>query len=243
MNHQNRILVTFALIGIRRILSLQDPPIAQFIEANMVPKFLEFLSWDSEPKIQFEAAWSLTNVGVGNYDQVMTLVSKGAIDAFTRLLGSPHVEIIEQAVWGLGNLAGESPKIRDLVIKAGAVHPIADLLDRAVDSASDGFIKNLSWTLSNLCRGRPVPDARQIERAIPTLCQVLLKKESADIITDVCWAMSYLCDTRDPKTLAYIMETNTLPRLVSLIGHSHIAIVVSCLRAIGNILTGEQTSV
>lgn len=168
----------------------------------MIPKFLEFLSWNSEPKIQFEASWSLTNVAVGTYDQVMTLVTKGAIDGFIRLLTCcQHVEIVEQAVWGLGNLSGESPKIRDLVIKAGAVQPIAEMLDRAVDSASDEFIKNLSWTLSNLCRGRPVPDPRLIERAVPSLAQVLLKKENPNVITDICWAFSYLCDNGSPTTM------------------------------------------
>jgi hypothetical protein len=29
--------------------------------------------------------------------------------------------VIEQAIWGLGNIAGDSAKIRDLVIKEGAI--------------------------------------------------------------------------------------------------------------------------
>jgi Armadillo/beta-catenin-like repeat len=57
------------------------------------------------------------------------LLGKGTIDAFVQLLASPHVEVIEQSIWGLGNLAGDGPKIRDLVIGAGAVEPIAALLD------------------------------------------------------------------------------------------------------------------
>ena len=63
--------------------------------------------------------------------------------------------MIEQAIWGLGNLAGDGPKIRDLVIGANAVEPIANLLDRS--PAGSTFTRNASWTLSNLCRGRPAP--------------------------------------------------------------------------------------
>lgn len=45
------------------------------------------------------------------------------------LLNSNHVEVIEQAIWGLGNIAGDSSKVRDIVIAAGAVNPIANILD------------------------------------------------------------------------------------------------------------------
>ena len=39
--------------------------------------------------------------------------------------------MIEQAIWGLGNIAGENHKVRDLVITAKAVEPIARILDLA----------------------------------------------------------------------------------------------------------------
>lgn len=53
------------------------------------------------------------------------------IDNFVLLLKSPHVEVIEQVIWGLGNMAGDGPRIRNLVIDAGAVDPISDYLDKA----------------------------------------------------------------------------------------------------------------
>lgn len=53
------------------------------------------------------------------------------MEAFVNLLDSPQKIIIEQAIWGLGNIAGDSAKFRDYVIEAGAVDPIADLCDAA----------------------------------------------------------------------------------------------------------------
>lgn len=148
---------------------------------------------------------------------------------------------MEQAVWGLGNISGDSPKLRDIIINAGAVQPIADLLDRALATASDGFIKNLSWTLSNFCRGRPVSDHKKIRRAVPSLARVLMSRENEDILTDICWAFSYICDSQSKETLPYIVETNVLPRIVELLRHQHLPIIVSCLRSCGNILTGEES--
>lgn len=34
----------------------------------------------------------------------------------------------EQAVWALGNIAGDGPKLRDFVIKAGIVQPLLELI-------------------------------------------------------------------------------------------------------------------
>lgn len=98
----------------------------------------------------------MTNVASGKSDHVNVLIEKGTINILVELLSSPHIEVVEQAIWGLGNIAGDSHKVRDLVISAGAVNPIAEILDRAQPGSS--FVRNASWTLSNLCRGRPPPN-------------------------------------------------------------------------------------
>ncbi len=71
----------------------------------------------------------MTNVASGTYEHVNVLIQKGAVDKLISLLASPHIEVIEQAIWGIGNIAGDGPRIRDIVISAGAVEPISNLLD------------------------------------------------------------------------------------------------------------------
>jgi hypothetical protein len=82
------------------------------------------------------------------------------------------MEVIEQAIWGIGNIAGDGPRIRDIVIAAGAVNPIADLLDQVQNGSS--FTRNASWTLSNFCRGRPAPNLDSVKRCLPSLARVLV---------------------------------------------------------------------
>lgn len=139
------------------------------------------------------------------------MIEKGTINVLVELLNSPHIEVVEQAIWGLGNIAGDSYKVRDLVINAGAIKPIADILDRAQPGSS--FVRNASWTLSNLCRGRPAPDFKKVIRAIPSLSKVLIENDLEDILIDVCWAMSYLSDGGEER-IPIIIQTEVLPRLV-----------------------------
>ena len=73
----------------------------------------------------------MTNLASGSQDQVQVLIEKGTIKALIQLLSSPHIEVVEQAIWGIGNIAGDSHKVRDLVLNEGAVLPIATILDSA----------------------------------------------------------------------------------------------------------------
>ena len=138
-------------------------------------------------------------------------MEKGTVNVLVELLNSPHIEVVEQAIWGLGNIAGDSAKVRDIVISAGAVNPISNILDQAAPGSS--FVRNASWTLSNFCRGRPAPDFPRVQRAVPSLAKVLIENDIEDILIDVCWAMSYLSDGGDQR-IPVILNTGVLPRLV-----------------------------
>ena len=61
----------------------------------------------------------LTNIASGNADQTRVVVEQGALPIFVQLLQSPNDDVREQAVWALGNIAGDSPNFRDLVLQSG----------------------------------------------------------------------------------------------------------------------------
>ena len=78
-------------------------------------RIVEFLTRDSNRKLQFEAAWALTNIASGASHQTRAVVEQGAIPYFVRLLSCRVSEVVEQAVWALGNIAGDGPDFRDQV--------------------------------------------------------------------------------------------------------------------------------
>ncbi len=87
------------------------------------------------------------------------MIDHGAVRIFVQLLRSPNPDVAEQAVWALGNIAGDSPACRDLVLKESALIPLLNLC--RVDTKLS-MLRNTTWTLSNLCRGKPQPSFDQV---------------------------------------------------------------------------------
>lgn len=100
-------------------------------------------------------------------------------------------------------------------------------------------MRNCSWALSNLCRGKPTPDYHLVKRAIPSLIKVITENDSEEIITDISWALSYLSDGAKENIDDFLNE-ELLKKLIKLLNHQTVSVVIPCLRTIGNILTGDD---
>lgn len=229
-----------AAVEFRKLLSIEkNPPIQTVINAGVVPRLVALLGCVQHETLQFEAAWTLTNIASGTSEHTQHIINHGAIGAFIQLLLSPNAEVREQAVWALGNIAGDSPHFRDYVIQAGGV---PGLLSVFRSDAKISMIRNATWSVSNLCRGKPQPKLEQIQHVLPMLAKLIMM-EDVEVITDATWALSYISDDTGPTNnkIQAVIDQGVLPRLVQCLNHHQTSVQVPALRCIGNIVTGDDS--
>ena len=83
--------------------------------------------------------------------------------------------------------------------------------------------RNCTWTLSNLCRGKPRAKLEILCQAIEPLAQTLIKNQNQDILVDCCWAMSYIIDG-SKDVIQNFMIPQLLTRLIQLVNHQSLSI-------------------
>jgi len=234
-----------ATIEFRRMLSVEDsPPIQDVINSGVVPRLMEFLSYNNEEKLQFEAAWTITNIASGTTSHTQCVVQHGGIPAFVNLLSSPNADVREQAVWALGNIAGDSSEYRDSVLNTGnSMQRLITIISNNQVTPKLTMVRNATWCMSNFCRGKPKPEFNSIKDCIPVLAKLIMKNDP-EVLADSCWALSYVTDDQtqgNVKIQSVIQCPGIAKRLIYLLQHGTDAVQIPSLRTIGNIVTGDDS--
>ena len=142
----------------RRCAKETDPPVQEVLDAGLLDDLIGCLAAGNDTKLQFEAAWAITNIA--SSDQTYVVVDAGACPILIELLTSESHDVREQCIWCLGNVAGDRVAYRDELLNHATMMPA--LLqnfeyEMGQESPNMSLLRNATWLLSNLCRAKPVP--------------------------------------------------------------------------------------
>jgi len=228
-----------AVRGFRRILSVErNPPVHAVLEAGVLPILIQCLTKDPQAStLIFEAAWALTNIA--STQETATVVEGGAVPPLIQLLCHAVPDVREQAAWCLGNIAGDNTVFRNTLLHHGVLEP---LLKNIAQPGSMSLLANVTWAVSNLCRGKPAPAFELVAPAIPFLADLLKKDVTDEAKVDATWALSYLSDGPNERIEA-IMSTGVVHTFMGFLQEKSSPLLTPTLRCLGNFVTGsdEQT--
>ncbi|KAE8706434.1 Importin alpha, alpha,aimp alpha,impa-1,impa1 isoform 4 [Hibiscus syriacus] len=147
-----------------------------------------------------------------------TPCSRGIFIFSLKTCGAP--DVFRLAVWALGDVAGDSPRCRDLVLSHGALLPLLALLN---EHAKLSMPRNATRTLSNFCRGKPQPPFDPVSL-------VLL-----ETVKPALPALSHLIHSNDEEA---VIEANIIASLVHLLQNAEFDIKKEAAWAISNGTSG-----
>lgn len=105
---------------------------------------------------------------------------------------------------------------------------------------TSSLLANVTWTVSNLCRGKPLPPLEYIEPAIAPIASLLRRQHvSDDVLVDAVWALSYMSDG-DNDRIQKVMDTGITKELVGMLQKSNTSVLTPSLRTMGNFVTGSD---
>lgn len=194
------------------ILQEKTSPVDEVVNLGFLPIFVSFLQKSDDHKLQFEAAWALTNIcAYGASQHIAQMAEVGAIQEFVQHLEHPDEKVKEQFIWALGNIARNCTKFRDYVLSLGALKILLKIVS---ESTKLSTIRVCAFAISNFCKQKPLPKYKFTSAAIPILIK-LLHSDDVEVLSNVCWALAGLSD--GSNECADIINANCVPRLVRLL--------------------------
>ncbi|KAG8924036.1 hypothetical protein FRC01_012015 [Tulasnella sp. 417] len=183
------------------------------LDSCLLPNVMDMLS-SSNAALVSEASSILLNITLGTSQQTSAAVSAGAIPKLVAASASEVEDVAHNALLALGNIAGDSDKLRDDFLEQRAFRPALGILaDPSKYSAR--VVNSAAWIMESCAPPGRIMGYHSIStfsEAIPILCKFIQQKNKAKPLTAVIKALRRMCSSQ--RAALMILEDGSVPRLV-----------------------------
>ena len=226
----NTIDIKCILYKIRYYLSTDTPPVDSALQSGIIHFLLQYLKF-GDSDIAYHAGWCINNA-IAKKNCGDEMVELGLLESTLSLIKSPKENLKEIAIWIIGNLAGENIKLRNKVIDANIMADLMPILESS-DNYKIATIRIMTWTISNIIRGRPNPPYEKISCYLAYLHTYAYSPDKETVL-NALWAISYVTDC-DRDNYLLFLNKKFLDHIVEFLVPGKEEFFRPCLRIVGNI--------
>ncbi|KAG5675256.1 hypothetical protein PVAND_005171 [Polypedilum vanderplanki] len=210
-------------------------------DPNFIHMMKYFLQCYGKEEIQMEACWIFTNVAARTTEQTRILVDNEIIPILINLLSLNNINLVEQAIWALGNVIGDCPALRDEVLKFNIIEPIIKWIELfRTQNFPNSFVRTFAWSLVNFVRysKQPIPIdfVQQLMPAYQTIVEEPLDEQAK---IDGLWGLTYIADC-GVDYIQLIIDHNIVETSIALIHTNRPKLQLCIVRLLGSIATGTD---
>ncbi|KAJ6232378.1 importin subunit alpha-4 [Anaeramoeba flamelloides] len=208
---------------IRMILAIEtDPPIDQVVSYDIIPTLVNFLRQSKNEALQFEAAWTLTNIASGTSKHTELIVKSNTIPVFVELIRSSNEKTQEQAIWALGNIGKNAAWSLSNLCRGKPspdfemIKKVLPILLELLKTQVKLIIIDACWSLAHLSSNSLINIQTILDANICPILAKLIKMESPEIRAPVLRCIGNLV-TGNHKQTQMVLDCNILSSLKGLL--------------------------
>ncbi|KAJ2164425.1 hypothetical protein GGH19_001544 [Coemansia sp. RSA 1807] len=228
-----------ALANLSTRLEQPSHELRAYVESGSCMDVISKVLAASDAEATLQALWCLTNIAGG--EPRMAERALEAAPAVVSLAESQSVDLQNQAIWALGNMAAEGECARNQLYANGAVDAIVNVVKSTQDS---GVLQTACFALSNLARKPSSFFANLFDLCVPqAVAQQLREFESdAECVAELAWVCVYLSASSSEAQIDALLASGAVGLLVEFAAKSSVgsATLIPIIRTLGNVAAGTD---
>lgn len=148
--------------------------------------------------------------------------------------------MMEQTLWLIGNITGDSKTNRDEIIKKTEVlDTMIELLQNT--KLSGTLMRTMCWITSNVARYKKLT-VFQIEK-LHHIARTGIFTTDNTVISDCLWTISYLVEEENEEVINEVAQADVIHQICEALTADDMNFTVPALKAIGSIMTSNNQDV